>query len=415
MADGSALRGASDGSLAGAIRVDNSTGEQAWGIAASVARSPTRVLFVADHVGYAGNVIHGATTYFLATLPSFPPDRVYAELCVLGPRHVAAEQFAAAGVPTTFFGRQRWDPFTVFDIIGKVRAGRFDLLHLNGQKAGLAGALAARLTGLPAVMHLHDAHRLPRALKPLQRGMAAWLDCAVAPSQALRYIAEEEYGLPAGRIAILPNGIRLEGWGRSAEAGSRVRHELGLDAAALVFVVVGRLDPQKGQDHLLRAFQPLHARHPGARLLVVGDGDTRAALEALSRHLRIADAVQFTGYRKDIPAVLAAADIVVVPSLGTEAFGYTALEALASARPVVAYASGGLTDVVEDGRTGLLVPLGDEAALAAALLRLADDPALRAAFGAAGPQAAAALSSERHVERLVELYQTVLARHRAAS
>jgi len=179
-----------------------------------------------------------------------------------------------------------------------------------------------------------------------------------------------------------------------------------------VFVVVGRLDSQKGQGHLLRAFQPLHARYPEARLLVVGDGDTRAELEALSRRSGIADAVRFTGYRRDIPAVLAAADVVVVPSLGAEAFGYTALEALAAGRPVVAYRSGGLEEIVEDGHTGLLVPSGDEAALTAALVRLADDPALGARLGAAGPAAASALSIEHHIAQLVGLYEGVLARHR---
>jgi len=396
--------------LASATTLDTTAGRLSVATA-PVAQRPARVLFVADHVGYAGNVIHGATTYFLATLASFPPERVQAELCVLGPRHAAAERFAEAAVPTVFFGRQRWDPRTILDIVGKARTGRFDLLHLNGQKAGLAGALAARLTGLPAVMHLHDAHRLPRPLKPLQRAMAGWLDGAVVPSAAIRRIAEEEYGLPAQRIQVVPNGIRLTGWGGLDEARVTVRRELGLDAAALVFAVVGRLDSQKGQGHLLRAFQPLHARYPEARLLVVGDGDTRAELEALSRRSGIADAVRFTGYRRDIPAVLAAADVVVVPSLGAEAFGYTALEALASARPVVAYRSGGLGEIVEDGHTGLLVPPGDEAALTAALARFADDPALGARLGAAGPAAARALSIEHHVERLVGFYEGVLARH----
>ena len=397
--------------MATAARLDAATGQPERWSATTIASRPARILFVADHVGYAGNVIHGATTYFLATLPSFPPDRVHAELCVLGPRHAAADRFAQVGVPTTFFGRQRWDPRTILDIAGRVRAGGFDLLHLNGQKAGLAGALAARLTGRPAVMHLHDAHRLPRGLKPLQRAMAPWLAGAVVPSECIRRIAEEEYGLPAERIEVVPNGMRLAGWGGLADARVRLRRELALDAGALVFAVVGRLDPQKGQDHLLRAFQPLHARHPEARLLVIGDGGSRADLEALGRRSGLAEAVRFTGQRSDIPALLAAADVVVVPSIGEEAFGYTALEALASGRPVVAYASGGLKEIVQHGRTGLLVPSGDEAALAVALLSIADEPALRVAMGAAGPRSAEGFSIEHHVERLVGLYRVALARH----
>lgn len=386
-----------------------------WEIVSTVTATdpaPLRVLFVADHIGYAGGVSHGATTYFVTTLASLPPARLQGELCVLAPHHAAAERFAAEGIALTFFGRAKWDPRVLLDMRRRLRGDRFDLVHVSGQKAGLLGVVAARLAGVPVVVQLHDSHRLPSGVKQLQRRIAPWVDRAVVPAEHIAEVAMEDYGMPAERVRLIPYGMRLSGWTPSAETRATMRASLGLAADGLVFAVVGRLDPQKGQDHLLRAFHAVHGRHPGLRLLVVGDGPTRGALEAATRELGLTQAVHFTGYRTDIPAILAAVDVVVVPSIGEEAFAYAALEGLAAGRPVVAYASGGLKQSIRDGVNGFLVPKGDEAALAAALDRFAADPTLVPSLGAKGPEIAREFSIEHHVERLDAIYREALARLR---
>jgi glycosyltransferase involved in cell wall biosynthesis len=166
-----------------------------------------------------------------------------------------------------------------------------------------------------------------------------------------------------------------------------------------VVVVLGALTRRKGHAILLRAA----ATVPGLRYVFCGDGEEAPALERAAAGL--AGAVRFAGFRRDIPACLAAADIVAVPSL-QEGLGVAALEAMAAARPVVASRVGGLAEAVVDGETGLLVPPGEPAALAAALGRLARDLDLRARLGEAGrARVRARYTSARMAEGTLACYE----------
>ncbi|SHL21698.1 Glycosyltransferase involved in cell wall bisynthesis [Pseudonocardia thermophila] len=180
---------------------------------------------------------------------------------------------------------------------------------------------------------------------------------------------------------------------------------------------VGRLDRAsawKGVDVLLRAFASVVAQRPTARLEIVGNGDARPDHEALAVELGIADAVRFAGalHGPQLAAAYAGARALVLPSLTeAESFGMTLVEAMASARPVVGSAVGGIPHVVDDGRTGLLVPPGDVTALAAALVRLLDDPALCARLGEAGRATAVERYAwPRLTERWLALFRGVTRR-----
>ena len=173
--------------------------------------------------------------------------------------------------------------------------------------------------------------------------------------------------------------------------------------------VVGRLVPIKGHAILLEALAAARARVPALTLEVAGDGPLDGELRGLAERHGVADAVTFLGRVAPVAPVLERAEIVVVPSLG-EGFGMVALEAMERGRPVVASAVGGLPEIVEDGRTGLLVPTGDAASLAAALVDLASDPARAAAMGAAGRErAVTAFTQARCTDRTDALYRAALA------
>src|SRR5205085_5387397 len=165
--------------------------------------------------------------------------------------------------------------------------------------------------------------------------------------------------------------------------GQRIRSELGIAADDFVVGNVGRLSLQKGQRHLIAAMPMLLERVPRAHAVIAGRGDLEEYLRDLSLEFGVADRVHVLGPRRDVPALMHAIDVFVMPSIW-EGFGLVLLEAMAAGRPIVASRVATIPEVVADGETGLLVPAGDPLALAEALAALADEPMLAARFGAAG-------------------------------
>jgi glycosyltransferase involved in cell wall biosynthesis len=207
------------------------------------------------------------------------------------------------------------------------------------------------------------------------------VDRVIAISDGVR-AALLQAGVLADRIRVVPSGVDVDAFAGVAP-GTReaTRTAWGIGPDATVVMVVGALERRKGHAVLLDAARRLRPARTDVRLVFCGDGGERAALEASAADL--AGSVIFAGFHRDVAACLAAADVVALPSLH-EGLGVAALEAMAAGRPVVASRVGGLAEVVVAEDTGLLVPPNDAEALAAAIARLAADPALRARFGAAG-------------------------------
>jgi glycosyltransferase involved in cell wall biosynthesis len=364
-----------------------------------------RVLFVSDHLGHANGAVHGVTTYFLETLAAFERARVEPALCILQPPHPAAARFAAAGIPPIFLGRSKWDPRSFLDLLRLVRQREVDVLHVSGEKSLMLGRVVARLAHLPVVAHFHDALPGPRWLRWLQRRLAARTDFAIAVSAPIREAALRAFGLPPGRVQVLHNGLDVDRFAHPAgDARGRIRDELGVAPAAPTVILIGRVHKVKGQQAMIRALPRVLRQCPEAALVIVGEGPDRAACEALAREQGLGPRVRFTGQRNDIPDLLAAADVAVVPSLWQEPFPFTALEAMAAGRPVVAFRTGGLPEAIVDGQTGLLVPYADEDGLADAVARVLTRPGLATRLGEAAGRHAQTFSIQRHVEQLEALY-----------
>ena len=362
------------------------------------------MLFVHDHLGYPNGAIHGVTTYFLSVLPAFEGSQVQGVLCINHNRHPGAEILEAAGIRPIFLGHSKWDPRVLWDLVGLIREQRIDLLHLAGMKGMLLGRIASRLTGRPAIVHFHDG--LPPWPRFLQRRLAPGTQWALAVCEPVRQVAIRDYALPPDLVEVLHNGIAIEKFARIDENHrSRVRSELRFAESALVIGMFGRLSWEKGQDVLLRAMPKIVGRCQEAKLLVVGDGPTRSQCERLCSSLNLRVAVHFTGHRKDVAALLSAVDVVAVPSVWEEPLPYVAVEALCAGRPVVAFGVGGIPEIVIDGETGFLVPKGDVDALADALVRLLEDPALRKRLAEGGRQHAQNFTVNHHVQRLTQIYR----------
>lgn len=235
----------------------------------------------------------------------------------------------------------------------------------------------------------------------LQRFAYRFATRVVANSPAAIQMLETE-GLSTGKLVLIANGI---------DAGAYTPANTNTRAVTRV-VTVANLRPEKSHETLIAAAAILAPSYPSLRFQIVGDGSRRAELEALAHAKGVSGAIEFLGHREDVAALLANAQVFVLPSR-SEAFPNGAIEAMAAGLPVVASAVGGLLDLVSSGRTGILVNPAEPEALAAAVKSLIDDPVAAQAMGdAARRDVLARYSFERMIASFEELYESQLrARH----
>lgn len=280
----------------------------------------------------------------------------------------------------------------------EVRAFRPDVLHAHLFHSHVAARTLGRLAGARRVVSTHhEVERRHRPLRPLLQRVG-WDDASVAVSEAVAAHVRRTFG---ARPVVIPNGIDLERFRRGDRA--QARRALGLPDGAEIVGAVGRLHPQKGLPDLLRAFAALDRAE--ALLVLAGEGEEEAALRRLARDLGVLERVRFLGFVEDVPRVLAALDVMAMPSRW-EGFGLGLAEALACGVPVVASAVDSLPEVA--GEAAVLVPPGAPERLAEALARLLGDPARRAALAREGPARAAGFGLERMLQAHRELYGRVL-------
>jgi sugar transferase (PEP-CTERM/EpsH1 system associated) len=272
--------------------------------------------------------------------------------------------------------------------------------------------LAARIARAPAVVHgehgrdISDPNGTNRRRRRLRRACAPLVDRFVAVSEDLHRWLVEDIRISAHKVVTIRNGVEVTRFGALSRVEARRR--LGIAADRLVVGTVGRLDPVKDQDGLLDAFSRLRSRRPDTVLVIVGDGPCRAQLENHITDLALQDRVLLLGERRDIPEILMALDVFVLPSVA-EGMSNTILEAMATGLPVLATRVGGSPELVEDGLTGRLVPPRDPAALAGAIDTYFEDGHLRDLHGKAGRQRAVDhFDLSRMARDYTHLYSTLL-------
>jgi glycosyltransferase involved in cell wall biosynthesis len=296
-----------------------------------------------------------------------------------------------------------------------ITAFRPHLVHLNDVlPLNHAGALASRSAGLPTICHC-------RSFDVARGGEARWLLPGVAGmifiSQAIARV--HLAAAPALRHhAIIPNAVDLADFSGAVDRAA-LRAELGAPAEAPLLVMAGRISPWKGQHIFVEALAQVRAVRPAVQGAIVGlaeeaDGPGYAAgVRAQADALGLGSHLHLSGFRDDLPQVLAAADVVVHCSVKPEPFGRVIIEGMAAGRPVIASALGGAAEIIAHGQDGLLTPAGDPAALAAALLRLLDDPGEAERLGQAARRTVAQrYQVDAHVRAVLAFYQRVLAEQR---
>jgi len=308
-----------------------------------------------------------------------------------------------------------------------LRRDRIQILHTYNFYANVFAIPAAWLAGVAVIVasiRETGAYLTPMQ-KRVQKFVCRYADCVLVNADAVKQWLVAQ-GYRREQIVVIRNGIDLSRFGTRNGSG-QLRQELGLPARAPLVAVLARLNQMKGIEYFLEAAAVIAGRCPDARFLIVGSNliprdDTavedvayRRELESSVVRLGLDGRVVFTGMRLDVPEILSALSVSVLPSL-SEGLSNTLLESMAAGVPVVATRVGGNPEVVEEGVTGLLVPPRDPAALAKAICQLLENPELASRFGQAGRQRVAKLFSlEKMVRETEQLYLALLKNNKCDS
>jgi glycosyltransferase involved in cell wall biosynthesis len=347
-------------------------------------RRPIRVLQLITSLDRGG-----AENHLLALLTHADHDAFELETAVLSGDGELVGVFRDAGIPVHLLrARSRFDPGALGRLVSLLRTGHFDILHSHLFRADIYGGLAVAQLGRQRPLLVSTRHNDDRFFLNPFVGIAHYLvsarqDLIIAISDHIARFTVARGVRHPERVRRVYHGLEPPVTRALEREGQRIRGELGIGPDAFLVGNVGRLAPQKGQRHLIRAMPLLLERVPRAHAVIAGGGDLEDFLRDLAQEMGVAERVHVLGPRKDVPELMHAIDVFAMPSIW-EGFGLVLLEAMAAGRPIVASRVATIPEVVVDGKTGLLVPAGDPLALAEALAQLAHQSALATRFGEAG-------------------------------
>ncbi len=350
----------------------------------------------------------GAEKQMSMLVRGLPKDEFDVHVCVLTRSGPLEDELRAAGIPLTIIGKQwRADPLAYFRLRRFIRDLQPDLIHTwlfaansYGRAAGIACGVKCLVAG-------------ERCVDPWK----GWLEFAVdrrLARRTTRIVANSpgvkdfyvEHGLPAGLFTVIHNGILPPQ--PSPVSRQQLLAELGLPERCFLIGLVGRLWPQKRIKDAIWAADLLQVIRRDFHLLVIGEGPHRRRLEIFRQQCHVTEWVHFLGHRSDVPRLLPHFDVFLSTS-AYEGQSNSIMEAMAAGVPVVGTDIPGTRDLIADGQTGLLVPLGDRGAFARQTNVLLNDAALRQRLGEAGRQRMIGeFSVQQMIQRHVELYRELL-------
>lgn len=355
--------------------------------------------------------VGGAENHLLTLLSGFDRERFRMRVAYLKGAGGLSDRFRAIGVEV-----DSWplagpiDPLRLARMAWRLSRERPDVVHTHLFKGDFYGGLAAWLAGVRAIVsskHNEDPELRDRLFGPLGRLVLAADDAVIAISAAVARHVAASCPVDRRKIRIVRYGIDRPA---SPPSTGAFRAEIGVPQGAPLAVMIARLEHQKDVPTFLEAAAILRRERPDARFAIVGKGSLEASLRELAGTLGLSGAVHFTGFRADVPAILADADVLALTSRW-EGFGLVLVEAMAAGRPVVATRTGPIPEVVGDA--GILVEPGDAAGVARGLSAVLSDPALAARLGREGrARVDNCFSTRRMVSETMRLYEELLTRKR---
>jgi glycosyltransferase involved in cell wall biosynthesis len=316
---------------------------------------------------------------------------------------------------------QGWsDLKALFRLIVLMREFRPHIVHTHTAKAGTLGRLAARLVRIPIVVHTYHGHVLHSYFSPIktklflsiERRLARWTDRLLTVSEQVRSdLLTSGVGRPEC-FTVMPLGLDLDPLLTCENLRGQLRTEIGIPAEAPLVGIVARLVPIKRHEWFLEAAAQVVQEFPTCQFLLVGDGERHQELRALVGQFHLDGQVHFLGWRYDLARIYADLDVAALTS-ANEGLPVSLIEAMAAGRPVVSTRVGGVPDLVEDGKTGLLVPPDEPTALAEAICTLLSDPQRGQMMGQAGrARVHPSFSAARLLDDMDQLYTELVAQRR---
>jgi len=307
-------------------------------------------------------------------------------------------------------------------ILRILRKSKPDIVHTHTSKAGILGRLAAWMARVPIIIHTPHGHvfyghfgrSLSRIFLQMEKLLATIThhQIALTPEESNDYL---NLGVSKpGKTTVIHSGVDLQQFSKGAKQHTRKREELGIPSDSLVIGYVGWLIPIKGVTYLVSAMAKVAEKYPKSLLVLVGKGDDKGEeeikLKEQVERAGLESKVRFLGWRSDVDEIMGCCDIFVLPSLN-EGMGRVLVEAMAAGLPIVASRVGGIPDLVEDGKNGLLVPPADASALESAISDLLADKKNRKRMGKAGKKMCRPYSAEAMVEQIDDLYRDLLKKY----
>jgi glycosyltransferase involved in cell wall biosynthesis len=359
--------------------------------------------------------MHGVKRLFAWMIPRFDPSRFEVSLLSLRKRDLSEDSLESLGFPVYYLEKGKFDPSTFPALVSLLRKLEIDVIQTHGYGATTFGRAAAYWLGIGNVLHEHaNLTDTPWFQKIPDRLLNPVTDVAIAVSQSTRDFCIRARKLSPERVKKVYLGAPLDEFAPfSSEARREARSKLGFGPNEKIVGTVTRLMESKGNRYLIEAASILARARNDVRVAVVGEGPLLAELEAQARSLGVQDRVSFLGFQRDVATATAAFDVCVFPSLW-EGTPLTVFEALAMRKPIVATSVDGLRDVLRDSDNALVVPPRDASALARALERILDEPALASRLSERARETSRRFDIGIFVRKMERLYELLVERYRTS-
>jgi glycosyltransferase involved in cell wall biosynthesis len=336
---------------------------------------------------------------------SMDSERFHMSVCTLRSPDPAGSYLEEMGIKVHYLGHGKISPANITGIAKLIESEPADIVHLHGYSAANFGRIAARLKGIPNIVHEHAVLKVQPHQYIADKLLARFTDVAIAVSGNVKEFMIHSRSIPQHKIRTIGNGIQLDKYRKVNETlKQKKRHELGIEDNVKIVGTVTRLREEKGNEYLIRALPMVLEQGPDFTLLIVGDGPLRGELERLVNDLGVESVVKFLGFRSDVPELLSVFDIQVIPSL-TEGFPLCLAEAMAAENAIVASEVGGMKEIGSDGETVLFVPAKDPKSMAEKIIYLMNNADIATKLSEQAVRYSAIFSIENSVKRLQQTYE----------